>query len=82
MGTDHPDIASTHYNIGTITPSKTFIISIITGIILQNQGKIDEALENYQKSLRIRKILYGEEHLDIATSLNNIGNIIILLLSP
>jgi len=37
-------------------------------------GSFDSVLENYRNALEIRKELFGEQHPDIATSLNNVGN--------
>jgi len=43
------------------------------GIIKNRQGEYDEALENYQKALNIRKTLKSEEK-ELSKTLNNIGS--------
>ncbi len=44
------------------------------GLVLDNQGKYEEALEHYNKSLEIdRKVFGTDKHATIATSLSNIG---------
>ena len=37
-------------------------------------GSFDSVLENHRNALGIRKELFGEQHPDIATSLNNVGS--------
>ncbi len=45
-------------------------------IIYRKQGKYEEALEVYTKSLDIMTRIYGgDNHLDVAKSYNNIGNV-------
>lgn len=44
------------------------------GLVLHLQGKIDEALQNLQKSLHIRQQLLGGFSTKVADSYNNIGN--------
>jgi tetratricopeptide (TPR) repeat protein len=47
------------------------------GLVLKNQGKNDEALVYFNKSLDIyRKVFGTEEHSSIATTLNNIGSVL------
>ena len=43
------------------------------------QGNNEKALEYYEKALAIDKKTHGEEHPDVATSLNNIGLVYKLL---
>jgi hypothetical protein len=38
-----------------------------------SQGKLDKAIELYEKALRIRIKVLGEEHPDVARSYNNLG---------
>ena len=60
-GHDSPDVAASYNNIA---------------IIYKNQGKYEEALEMYTKSLDIKTRIYGgDNHPDVATSYNNIGNV-------
>jgi tetratricopeptide (TPR) repeat protein len=58
LPTNHPDIASSYYNIGGIYFKK---------------GDNDKAIEYYFKSLEIRKETLPPNHPSIATSYNNIG---------
>jgi len=46
------------------------------GVILDNQGKYDEAFDHYQQVLEMRQKYYPSDHVDIAKSLNNIGSIL------
>jgi tetratricopeptide (TPR) repeat protein len=39
----------------------------------QNQGKLDKAIEFYERALDIRIKVLGEEHTDVASCYNNIG---------
>ena len=43
--------------------------------VYDNQGKYDEALLLYQRSLTIREKVLGSEHPDTAESLNNLANL-------
>jgi tetratricopeptide (TPR) repeat protein len=45
-------------------------------IIYRVQGKYEEALEMYTKSLAIRTRIYGDSHLDVAKSDGNLGNVL------
>ena len=42
-------------------------------MFLSAQGKLDEATPLYKESLAIRKKVLGEEHPDVAQSLNNLA---------
>ena len=44
-------------------------------IVYNEQGKYEEALPHYLKGLEIREKYLGGEHLDVAESLNNLGNL-------
>jgi len=46
------------------------------GNMLYKQGKLDEALKIYQKSLSIRIKSVGKNHILVADSYNNIGNVL------
>ncbi|MEX2456149.1 MAG: CHAT domain-containing tetratricopeptide repeat protein [Balneolaceae bacterium] len=45
------------------------------GIAYRRSGKIEEAMDQYQKALVQTRILYGEQHFETATIYNNIGTI-------
>ena len=45
------------------------------GLVYNTQGKYEEALEYYQKSLDIEIRVVGGDHPDVATSFNNIGEV-------
>ncbi len=49
------------------------ITPFFLGIVYDSQGKKDDALVEYRKCLAIQRKVLGEEHPDVATSLNNIG---------
>ena len=57
-GQDSLDVAASYNNIA---------------IIYKNQGKYEEALEFYTKSLDIKTRIYGGDNPDVATSFHNIG---------
>jgi tetratricopeptide (TPR) repeat protein len=63
FGTDeHATIATTLSNIGSV---------------LSNQGKYEEALNHYNKSLEINRKVFGtDEHAIIATTLSNISKVL------
>jgi len=44
------------------------------GIVLRLQGKLDEALERYGRSLELRRQALGDDHPLVGDSHNNIGN--------
>ena len=39
------------------------------------QGKLDQALELYMKSLAIRQQVYGDDHPKVATAMSNIAGL-------
>jgi tetratricopeptide (TPR) repeat protein len=43
------------------------------GNVLYGMGKHEEALVQYQKALEVFLTVYGQEHLEVATSCQNIG---------
>ena len=45
------------------------------GLVMHLQGRIDEALQNFQKSLNIRQLVAGEFSIKVADSYNNLGNV-------
>ena len=50
--------------------------SRVQGIVCSHLGQYDQAIECHEKSLSIyTKEMYGEQHGDIATSYNNLGNV-------
>ena len=49
LGRDHQDVAKTYYNIGHVR---------------QQQAKLPEVLEAYQKSLDVEIKIHGLKHLD------------------
>ena len=59
LGENHPDLAITYNNIGTVYNSK---------------GDYDTALQYYDKALKIRERVLGENHPALATTYCNIGN--------
>jgi tetratricopeptide (TPR) repeat protein len=47
------------------------------GLVLDNQSQYEEALEHYNKSLEINRIVFRtDEHASIATTLSNIGSVL------
>jgi tetratricopeptide (TPR) repeat protein len=55
---DHINTADTIINLGNTYHS---------------QGKYDEAIEQYQRALRISKKAFGADHINIADTINNLG---------
>jgi len=45
------------------------------GSVCQAQEKYDEALEYYQKDLKIRLMVYGQDHALVAESYHKIGTV-------
>ena len=43
------------------------------GVVYKGQGKLDEALVQYQKSLEIKIRVLGHEHADVADSKYNVA---------
>ena len=59
---------------------RTFCLTIIYITLIcyasyNNQGRYSEAEPLYQQALELRKKLLGEEHPDVATSLNNLAGL-------
>ena len=48
----------------------------VQGIVYSHLGQYYQAKEYHEKSLSITKEIYGEQHGDIATSYNNLGNVL------
>lgn len=47
------------------------------GLLYQEQGDLEKAKLNFEKSLEIRKQCYGSENnLDVARSYKNLGNLL------
>ena len=40
-----------------------------------DQGKYEEALHHYFRALKLKKKQLGAEHLDVATTLNNLAGL-------
>jgi len=59
-GDDYPNVAACYGNIGNV---------------YSVQGNYDEALVQFQKSLKITIRVFGCEHEEVAISYNNIGNV-------
>ena len=55
-----PDVATSYNNIGSV---------------YNRQGRYKEALQEYEKCLKIQVDKLGHEHLDVAASYNNIGEV-------
>ena len=47
----------------------------VQGIVYSHLGQYNQAKEYHEQSLSITKEIYGEQHGDIATSYNNLGNV-------
>jgi len=47
----------------------------VLGDVYLDQGKYLEALKMYEKALEIKKQVYGEHHVLVATTYHNMGNI-------
>lgn len=60
FGMEHPDVATSYDNIGTVYQSK---------------GDYDKALEYYVKALDIRERVLGSDHTDVANSYDNLGGV-------
>ena len=60
LGKDHPDVASSYNNIGSV---------------YNDQGKKDKALKYFNKALDIRLKKLGKDHTRVAISCNNIGSV-------
>jgi len=45
------------------------------GLVYQDQEKLNQALEYYNKSLSIKEKVKGEDSFDCVITLNNIGNV-------
>ena len=51
-------------------------IDLIVGVTYSNQGEFEIALDYFESSLAIKKVLYGEDSLKTAKNLHDIGMII------
>ena len=61
VGGDHPDVAASYNNIANI---------------YDDQGKYEEALDLFTKSLDIKTRIYGgDNHLDVAATKYNIASL-------
>jgi tetratricopeptide (TPR) repeat protein len=58
LGEHHPSVAQSLNNLAAL---------------YDNQGKYEQALPLYERSLAIREKVLGEHHPDVAQSLNNLA---------
>ncbi len=54
-------------------------ISNILGIIFKRKGELEQARKHYQIALATLEKAHGPEHLSVATTLNNLGNLLLEL---
>jgi tetratricopeptide (TPR) repeat protein len=64
------NIYKAHYGENNINLAETYNN---IGIIYEEQGNLDQALEMYVKCLNIKKAHYGENNFNLAKTYNNIG---------
>ena len=48
---------------------------LVQGLVFSDLGQYNQAKEYHEKSLAIRKEIYGEHHGDVASSYNNLGTV-------
>jgi len=58
FGNDHPSVADSYNNIG---------------IVYDKQGKYEEALVQYHRTLEIRTRVFGQQHPNVADTCEDIG---------
>jgi tetratricopeptide (TPR) repeat protein/predicted Ser/Thr protein kinase len=46
------------------------------GILLREQGKLDETRDRYTRALTLQRRRLGDAHIDVGWSLNNLGNVL------
>ena len=46
------------------------------GLVLQQQGRLEEATARYERALAILEAVYGSEHTQVATTLGNMGDVL------
>lgn len=66
---NHSNVVTTRNNIGVIA---TELRSI--GVDHYSQKRYNDALNYFQQALVIYKIVYGDNHVDVARTLNDMGN--------
>lgn len=71
FGDEHPSIATCYNNIAEVLNNLVIICKFQNQIYKINNT--DKALELHELALNIRKKYFGENHIDTATSLNNIA---------
>lgn len=59
-GSNHPEVAKTLTNLG---------------IVLQNLGDDNGALEHLEQALSINERVYGPDHIEVAKTVGNLGNV-------
>ena len=66
---DHPDIADVYNQIGAVHYMKSYTSNYMKHI------RLNDALQMFEKGLKIRQNLYGHNDIRIAMSMNNIGSV-------
>lgn len=72
----HFDSASISETMATDEESRSFILNSL-GIHYFRLGRYDNAAHYFVETLNLRRALYGDSHPRIATSLNNVGAVLI-----
>ena len=86
-GDEHPDVATDLNNLAgllkaQVSESSVFVFPLPNAVwsadlcFCMLQGKYDEAEPLYRESLAIDKKIYGDEHPDVATDLNNLASLL------
>ena len=73
LGNEHPDVAQSLNNLALLLKTKVRVKRAQEPESTYSQGKYDEAKPMYEESLHIRRKILGDEHQDVALSLNNIA---------
>ena len=52
------------------------------GMLYKKQGKFERSIDAYQRSLKVREEIFGEEHPDVIATRHNIAELFISWLKP
>jgi len=70
LGPENPMVATSLHNVAALLFAQVCTSRLPADTDNRAQGKYDEAMPLYERSLKIREMTLGSDHPDVAASLN------------